>query len=327
MSLLPLSFLVLFSLSAQQAVLAPRLLLETPAHPIRDIAVSADGAVFTFDYDEYRIRKHGRDGRFLLEFGGTGKEEGRFTHLTGIGVSGDRLLAVDSVGLSRFGLDGRFLDRKAFAAEVTPNYSAVLEDGRYVGCQIVAPELKGVLTLRSPDGRELDRLASYDLRESFPGLKAGEDFFLSDDCARNYLYAIGPANDVLWAATDSPRVFRYRDGKSQPIVEESLAPEPLAEEERATLAKRAAALKPPLFFFVPTHRPVLRHLGVDSSGDLWVYVRSREKTGFLRYGRDGKAKGLVTGSAGFDVSKATVRVFGETMYFIAGRALYVADLP
>ena len=327
MHLPALWWLVILALPAEPTVLRPRLLLETPNHAIRDIAVAPDGSIFTFDYDEYRIRKHDRDGRFLLELGGSGTEDGKFTHLTGIRALGDRLLAVDSAGLSWFDLNGRLLGRKAFAEEVTPNHSTAFGDGRYVGYQIVASELRGVLTLRSPEGRELDRLASHDLKEFFPGLKPGADFFLADDNARNYLYALGLDNDVLWAATDAVGVYRYRDGKSQLVVAENLTPVPLREEELANLRRQEARAKPPLFLYVPTHYPLLRHLAVDSSGDIWIYVRSRERTGLLRYTKDGKAKGFAEVSADFDVWNAVVRIFCRRMYLLDGRSLYVVDLP
>jgi hypothetical protein len=307
-------------------VLAPKLLLETPDKPIRDITVASDGSIFMFDYAEYRIKKFDRTGRFLLEFGGTGREDGRFTHLTGLRAVGDRLLAVDSVGLSTFDLNGRFLSKTVFAEEVTPNFSAALNDGRYIGFQIVAPELKAVITLRSPQGRELDRLASHDLKEFFPELKTGEDFFLSDEYARNYLYALDSENNVLWASTDAFRIFRYRDGKSQMVLAEALTPLPLPENERAKLLERKAKIKPPLFFYVPTHLPLLRHLAVDAGGDLWLYIQSPEKSGFWRYSKDGKVKGPAAFSGGFDVTKAQVRIFGDRMFFIIGKMLYVADL-
>lgn len=307
-------------------VLAPKLLLETPDKPIRDIAVAPDGSIFTFDYAEYRIKKFDRSGRLLLEFGGKGPGEGQFAHLTGIRAFADRLLAVDSVGLSTFDLNGRFIGKTAFTEEVTPNFSLAFEDGRYVGFQIVAPELKAVLTLRSPQGRESARLVSHDLKEFFPELKPSEDFYLSDEYARNYLYALDSDSNVLWAATDAFRVFRYRDGKSQLILEEDLTPLPLPENERANLLARKAKIKPPLFFYVPTRVPLLRHLAVDGGGDLWLYIQSREKTGFGRYTKDGKAKGFVTVSAGFDVTKSIVRIFGDRMFFIIGKMLYVADL-
>lgn len=326
--LLPL-LLCLASLVSGQTDLAisPVRLLEIPDKPIRDIAVAPDGSIFTFDYTEYRIKKFDRDGKFLLEFGGPGTGEGQFTHLTGIGACGGKLLAVDSVGLLTFDLNGRFLGKTAFPEEVTPNYSRVFEDGRYVGELIVAPELKAVVALRSPQGRELDRLASHDLKEFFPELKAGEEFYLSDEYARNYFYALSPDGGIVWAASDAARVFLYKDGKSQPVISESLTPVPLPEADRAKLLSRKEKAKPPFFAYVPDRFPLVRHLAVGPDGDIWICVRSVEKTGFLRYAKEGKAKGLSPVASDFDMGRAVVRIFGNRMYFISGKVLYAADLP
>ena len=308
------------------STLNPVRILETPDKPIRDMTVSPDGSIYTFDYAEYRIRKFDSTGRFLLEFGGPGTGEGQFTHLTGIGAFDGKLLAVDSVGLLTFDLNGRFLGKTVFPEEVTLNYSRVFEDGSYVGEWIVAPELKAVVSLRSPQGRELERLASHDLKEFFPELKTGEEFYLSDEYARNYFYAFGPGGGVFWAASDAARIFLYKGSKSQPVVSEGLTPVPLPEADRAKLSSRKEKAKPPFFAYVPDRFPLIRHLAVGPDGDLWIFVQSQEKTGFLRYTNDGKPKGFVQVKADFDIARAVVRIFGNRMYFISGKELYAAEL-
>jgi len=308
-------------------VLSPKLLLQTPTAVIRDITVAADGSLFTFDYENYKIGKFDSNGRFLLDFGGSGTEPGRFTHLTGIRAVDDRLLAVDSTGVAEFDLDGRFRKKTAFAEEVTPNFSAALPDGRYVGSLIVAAELKSVLTLRSREGLEIARLASHDLKEFFPELKPGEDFFLDDAYARGYLYAVGPENNVYWIATDALRLHLYRDGATRIVLADDMTPIQMPEAERAKLLARKAKIKPPLFAYVPERLPLVHHLALGPDGDIWMYVESREKTGFLRYSKEGKPKGLYSVSADFNIAKAVVRIFGSRMYFILGKNLYTAELP
>jgi hypothetical protein len=71
---------------------------------------------------------------------------------------------------------------------------------------------------------------------------------------------------------------------------------------------------------------MVRHFAVGPDGDLWIFVQSVEKSGFLRYAKDGKAKGFFPVKADFDIGRAVVRIFGNRMYFISGRTLYAADL-
>jgi hypothetical protein len=65
---------------------------------------------------------------------------------------------------------------------------------------------------------------------------------------------------------------------------------------------------------------------VGPDGDIWVFVQSREKTGFLCYARDGTPKGFAAVEADFEVAGAVVRVLAGRMFFVFGRALYAADL-
>ncbi len=143
--------------------------------------------------------------------------------------------------------------------------------------------------------------------------------------ARTYLYAADAGNDVLWSASDALRVYRYRDGRSQLVLTEDLTPVPLADADRAALQARKAKVRPPLYLYVPERYPLVRHLAVGTDGDLWIVVRSQEKTGVLHYSTDGAAKGFATMPAEFDMTRAVVRVFGDRMFFIVGKTVHVAD--
>jgi len=71
---------------------------------------------------------------------------------------------------------------------------------------------------------------------------------------------------------------------------------------------------------------LVRHLAVGPDGDLWLFVQSQEKSGFLRYAKDGKAKGFYPVKTDFDIGRSVVRIFGNRMYFISGKALFAADI-
>ena len=61
-----------------------------------------NSAVYALDYMNYDIKKFDKKGKLLFTCGGTGEEDGKFNHLTGIRVVGGRIFAVDSIGLSLF---------------------------------------------------------------------------------------------------------------------------------------------------------------------------------------------------------------------------------
>ncbi len=319
-------------------IIAPKLIFERSRSKqgesyvgIRDITVDENSAIYAFDYRDYNIKKYDADGNPLMTFGGTGEEEGKFQQLTGIRVVQGRIYAVGFTGLSLFDYKGKFLKKRPYEQEVKVEHPAIFNDGKFVGSQILAEERKTALILRSNDGKELYRLASYEISEFFPGIKDGEDFFLDDTYVRAYCYAISPDGDILWAASDTLRINRFRKGKSSLFIEEAATAVPFPDELRNPLLKRQARTKPPLFAYVPDRYQIIHHLLCDSDGNVWVYVKSRERTGFLRYSKEGKFEGVYEVQADFDPMKAIVRTFNNCIYFVVnerdGVKVYSAELP
>lgn len=298
---------------------------------IRDITADENADLYAFDYKNYNIIKYDKQGNPLFTFGGTGESEGKFHHLTGIRAVEGRILAVDSIGLSLFDYGGKFLEKRPYVQEVLVDHPAIFNDGKFVGSRILSDELKTALILHASDGKELSRLAFYDIREFFPGIKDGEDFFLDDTYARSYCYTISLDGDILWSASDTLSIKRFRKGGSSPFIEEVATAVPFPDELRKPLLERQSRTRPPLFAYVPDRYQIIHHLLCDPKGDVWVYVKSRERTGFLRYSNGGKRKGIYSVKAEFDPIKAIVRIFNGCMYFVVserdGVKVYSAELP
>lgn len=319
-------------------IITPKLILERSKMEegksyvgIRDITVDESSALYAFDYMNYDIQKYDKEGKPLLAFGGKGNEEGKFSHLAGIKAKASRLLAVDFSGLSLFDYEGNFLNQHPYEKEVKVEHPAIFDDGRFVGSHILAEELKTALILRDTDGKELSRLASYEIREFFPDIKDGEDFYLDDTYARAYRYTISPAGDILWAASDAFEIYRFSKGESRLFIEEKVTAVPFPDELRKPLLDRQSRINPPFFSYVPDKYPIVYHLLCDPDGDVWVYTRSRERTGFLRYSKQGKLLGVYAVESDFDMMQAIVRIFNGSIYFLVdernGVKVYSADLP
>lgn len=329
----------LFSPSFEKTgIIAPKVILERSRNEdgesfvgIRDITVDESSAVYAFDYMNYDIQKYDKEGKPLLTFGGKGNEEGKFSHLAGIKAKGSRILAVDFSGLSLFDYEGNFLNQQPYEKEVKVEHPAIFDDGRFVGSHILAEELKTALILRAADGKELSRLASYDIREFFPSIKEGEDFFLDNTYARAYCYAVSPDGDIFWSASDTLRINRFRKGKSGLFIEEAATTVPFPDELRKPLLERQSRTKPPLFAYVPNRYQIIHHLLCGPAGDVWVYVKSKERTGFLHYSKKGKSQGVYAVKADFDPTEAIVRIFNGCMYFVVNERdrvkVYSAELP
>lgn len=297
----------------------------------RSITVDETGAIYIFDYDGYKIHKYDARGKYLLAFGGKGEGPGEFAHLTAIRGERDRILALDSVGLLVFSPEGRLLEKIEFPEETTPDLPVMDAEGNSVGRLIEADELKMVLSFRSSRGEERDRLASYDIREYFPEIKPGNDFFLSNAHARSYRYDFDSTGDIIWAATDDFTLYRYHDGVSRPLFSAEYSPLPFPEEERRKMLEMKSRIEPPLFAYVPDHYQMIHHLVVSSGGDLWIYLASRERTGFMRFSEQGKLKAFYPLEVEFDMMRSVVQIFADRMYFLATQRgafkLFTVDLP
>jgi len=297
----------------------------------RDLAVDRAGNVFVFSYDDYRIFKYDATGMPLATFGGTGEEPGLFRHLMAIRVEGDSLLALDAGSMSVFDLSGNLLSHRPFADTITCDLPRLHVDGSWVGEWIIQETAEQALTYRNPNGTERSRVASYALGTQFPGLQAGQMFFINRTQAPGYVYDFLSDGRLVWMATDSVTV-RVRHGEEDRVLyHHETTPVPYPEDERAALQQRQDRLSPPLFLNVPRHYQTAQHLSVAESGDIWVYLVSVEWTGFLRLSAEGREIAFYDVDADFDMLSARLTVARDRVYFlVAGpeeTAVYTVAVP
>jgi len=312
-----------------QRALAPELLFtisgETGLTAARDLTVDHAGNVYVFDYGDYVIRKFDPQGGLLATFGGTGETAGLFTHLMTIRARSDSLFALDAGSMSVFELTGELRDREVFSETILCDHPRVFPDGRWIGAWISGERADLSLTYRRADGTEEERLASYPLSEVFPGIEPGADFYINPTQARSYLYDFLPDGSVLWAASDELRVRVLRD-LGEGVLDESVffeapaTPVPFPEEEIADLEERQAASSPPFFINVPTHYQLIQHLLGGESGQVWLYIKSQERTGLLRLSDTGEERGFLSVETEIDLLSAHFTAANGDVYFmIPGR--------
>lgn len=297
----------------------------------RDLAVDGGGNVFIFDYDNYGIRRFDSTGTLLATFGGSGNAPGRFEHLMAIRAHGDSLLALDAGALSVFDLSGNHRARRALADTITCDLPSVLPDGRWAASCVVQATAEQVLTLRRADGREERRPASYALSEIFPGVVPGAPFWVNSTQARSYVYDFTPAGRLVWAVSDRLRVFVDQNGADDTLFAADATAEPFPADQRAALAARRARIPPPFFLNVPDDYQLIQHLLVAEDGEIWLYLRSRERTGMLRLSPSGRELGFYTLDTEFDPLTARLAAANGRLYFLVqGRdetAVYWTTVP
>jgi len=101
------------------------------------------------------------------------------------------------------------------------------------------------------------------------------------------------------------------------LFEAPATPVPFPDDEIAALEERQANLDAPLYMNVPSQYQVIHHLIVAESGDVWLYIKTQERTGLLRLSAAGKETGFFTVEAEFDLLEARVTLANGPMYFMS----------
>jgi hypothetical protein len=314
-----------------QVELAFTISSETGLRAARDLAVDNQGNIYIFDYDDYVIRKFDAAGELLRSFGGTGEEPGQFQHLMALEVHGDSLVALDPGSITVFDLSGTVRSRRSLADTVTCDHPRLHTDGRWAAACIVEATAKYKLTYRGVDGRELREPASFDLGEYFPGVVPGGLFFIGRTQAPGYLYDFKPGGLLVWAASDNLRVLIDRAGMDETLFESAAEAVPFAADSITALRRRQAELGPPLFMNVPEQYQLIQHLVVSPTGDIWLNVRSQERTGLLRLSATGREVGFYTIDRQFEESSARLALANGRLYIMTRTrdetAVYTVELP
>jgi hypothetical protein len=156
-------------------------------------------------------------------------------------------------------------------------------------------------------------------------------FFIKPTQVRSYVYDFLPDGRLVWAVSDELRVFVVGDRKDSPFFSADCHPRPFPVTEIQAMKEQQAGLKPPLFMNVPKNYQLIQHLLVDESGDIWMYVTSVERTGFVHLSDKGIEKGFYNVEADFDLLSVRVTAAHGRLYFMVGgrngTRIFVAERP
>ena len=301
--------------------------LKTP----RDLTVDDAGNIMVFDYGNYIIRKFAPSGEILATFGGPKGVDGGFRHLMAIHALGDSVLALDAGALLIFDSSGQLRKTRAFSDTIICDFPRLHSSGKWAGEWIVEETAEKMLTIRDASGLQLSRVAGYELSEFFPGVQPGVLFFIKPTQVRSYVYDFLPDGRLVWAVSDKVRVFVVGDQNDSPLFSADWHPRPFPVTEIQAMQKQQAGLNPPLFMNVPKNYQLIQHLLVDESGDIWMYVTSVERTGFVHLTDKGIEKGFYNVKADFDLLSVRVTAAHGRLYFMVGgqegTRIFVAERP
>lgn len=304
---------------------------ETGLKAPRDLTVDDAGNIIVFDYDNYLIRKFSPSGEILATFGGSEGVDGGFRHLMAIRALGDSVLALDAGALSIFDSSGQLQTLRIFSDTIICDLPRLHANGNWAGEWIVEETAEKILTYRDTNGRQLSRIAGYELGEFFPGIQPVGMFFIKPTQVRSYVYDFLPDGRLVWAVSDEVRVFVEGDQDYSPIFSADWNPRPFPASEIQAMKEQQAGLNPPLFMNVPENYQLIQYLIVDELGGIWIYVTSIERTGFVLLSDKGIEKGFYNVEADFDLLSARVTAaHGRLFFMVGGRngtSIFSAERP
>ena len=297
----------------------------------RDLTVDDDGNILIFDYENYIIHKFNPSGEILATFGRSNGGVGGFRHLMAIRALGDSILALDAGALFVFDSSGQLRTTRSFADTIVCDLPRIHVSGEWVGEWIIEETAEKVLTLRKANGQQLSRIAGYQLGEFFPGVRPGEMFFIKPTQVRSYVYDFHPDGRLIWAASDELQIYITEDRNNTILYSADWQPCPIPVNEVQAMKEQQATLNPPLFMNVPEKYQLIQHLLVDEAGNIWMYVKSKERTGLVHLSDKGVEKGFYPLEAEFDPLSARIAAAHGRFYFMlagkGGTKIYIADRP
>ncbi len=260
-----------------------------------------EDAVYVADRQNCEVRVFGLDGAHLRTFGRCGEGPGEFSpFFYSIAWAGDRLLAFD-VGGGRIGeltAEGEWVGQRrvvgikgggySFALFPVGNgevYARALTGDRIAGGRFGGRRLSDAYMGHNATGETADTVAPLPPPERVGGsmfCEWGEGFvnLFTNPFAPGSVQHPGPGGTLYSAVSDEYRIAVTRGGDTLRVIERTLAPEPVADDEWDALAQQFDAWleeKPgatcePRRLTRPSAKPFMKDIFFDATGRLWVEV-------------------------------------------------------
>ncbi len=257
------------------------------------VTLGPDGTVFVADAVNHEIRVFGLDGAHIRTFGRTGEGPGEFNSIYSVAWVGDRLLTFDpALGrIGEFSAEGEWLGQRRTAGGLSGSTALIRfypvganEAFRFA----VDPDLGSLWVGLDSRGSTRDTVSWMPAPEHLPGMiesiicnwEGGMGF---------YPHTVGPkfvqhpaSDGVMYSAWGySYRVaVTRRDGDTLRVIERTLPPEPVTDEEWAAGSAEFDEARErwpdascnPRRYTRPDRKAFINEIFLAPDGNLWVEV-------------------------------------------------------
>lgn len=266
-----------------------------------NMAVDDEGKIYLSDLLLGNVKKFDNNGKYILQFGRTGTGPGELPTFSDF-VSGPNgnlisyslingvvnIFSKTGILINSYRKEGRlylpiflkeggvlYWDRKW--VDNGKNYNS------YYLYSLILEHKKKQNTLKSfTDAKYRKALENVNTRAFQDNWTYCEDF----------VYAADSKNNVYYAITDAYQIWRYRAGKSELLIKDNLKPvlfndKRMIAEIKKEEEMRAKSLKAQYFLTIPKYWQLIYKLTVDDKDNIWIYVKSQERHGLMKYSKDG----------------------------------------
>lgn len=267
-----------------------------------EMAVDDEGYIYLLDRLDGIIRKYDTEGKLILKFGRNGIGPGEIASLSEITFAGNGKLVTYNMAykiVNEFSKNGRFIksnrkEGKTFSPIFLKDNAVLyyeskwIENGKnynsFFSYRLILEDKKGLHTLKTYTDEKYRK----------PLVKINTKLFQDNRtyCER-FLYTADSQNTIYYALSDDYKIWRYKTGKNELLIDERLTPLPFDDKKMLDDIKKEEQMRQKhlgakYIIAVPKFHQIIYKITVDEKDNIWVYVKSREYEGLLKYSPDGR---------------------------------------
>jgi hypothetical protein len=247
----------------------------------KDYIVDDTLNIYIVDMKGCVVKKYDKNGKYILAFGRKGEGPGEFNSPFAIAFSRKKIYVPQYTRLDIFSDQGIFektlfypVRIQVFKLRIIKNEIAVINGAIDDKVQLITFPIN----VLEP---KIKRLASIDI----PGYKS-RGVVVRD----NILFDTTSNNEIVYASNNEIEVNKYSffDNTIKTIIKFDYNKEKIPEstiKKWLEYRKKNPQLKQ---FPLPEYSQLLKQLIVDDYDNVWLYIKSKEKTGFFKYDKNGK---------------------------------------
>lgn len=246
-----------------------------------DYAVDDDLNVYIIDLKECIVKKYDKNGAFVLSFGKKGNGPGEINFPRGIVFSAGKIYIPQFMRMDVFSTDGVFEKSLSYPLKIQVEAFKIIEGKTGVIYGIAEDKIELIAySINDPDKR-IKKITSTDFSADESGIVSIKN---------DILFGVTKNDEIIFGLNNEIKVVKYsiRDNSRKTIINYNYSHKKYPEESiKAIMESRKKSGRtnlPPL----PEYYPMLFQLSVDDNDNIWINIVSNEKSGLMRFDKNGK---------------------------------------